>query len=213
MATFTSRLGLRKPATGDNVNVTTDLNDNNDKVDLHIGDYVCTSSTRPTGVNLFTGRTIFETDTKQWLMWDGSSWLYRGGALQGTWSFAVTGATSGTGSVGNGTVSANYFRSGDWVDFWVRFTLGSTTSFAPTVGSLAFNLPIATTMAGTTPIGSGLISDSSSGDRFVVAVLVETSTTVTLPLTRASSAITSDSVPWSWATNDTIRYSGRYKVT
>lgn len=77
-ATFTSRLGLRKPdgtaPDSDNVNVVTDLNDNYDKIDTHLGFYVCTSSTRPTGSDRFTGRQIFETDTKARYIWTGTEW-------------------------------------------------------------------------------------------------------------------------------------------
>lgn len=36
---------------------------------------VCTSATRP-NTNLFVGRLIFETDTKNLLFWDGDSWEY-----------------------------------------------------------------------------------------------------------------------------------------
>lgn len=74
MPTFTTRAVLRKPATSDNVNVTTDLGDNFDQIDQHLGYLACTSATRPTGSDLFTGRTIFETDTKNRYIWDGAAW-------------------------------------------------------------------------------------------------------------------------------------------
>jgi hypothetical protein len=75
MATFTTRAVLRKPATGDNVNVVTDLNDNFDQIDEHLGMLVCTSATRPTGSDRFTGRNIFETYTKNRYVWDGTAWF------------------------------------------------------------------------------------------------------------------------------------------
>jgi hypothetical protein len=75
MATFTSRAVLRKPATSDNVDVTTDLNDNFDQIDQHLGYLVCTSSTRPTGSDRFTGRTILETDTGNRYYWTGTEWF------------------------------------------------------------------------------------------------------------------------------------------
>lgn len=40
----------------------------------------CTSATRPTGTARFTGRLIFETDTKMWRTWNGSRWAWTGGA-------------------------------------------------------------------------------------------------------------------------------------
>jgi hypothetical protein len=45
-----------------------------DQIDQHLGFLVCTSSTRPTGSDLFTGRTIFETDTKNRYFWTGTDW-------------------------------------------------------------------------------------------------------------------------------------------
>ena len=217
MATFTSRTSLRKPATSDAVNVGTDLNNNLDKLDTHLGYYICTSATRPTGTDRFIGRTIFETDTQLVAVWadpgGGAQWNYLNGMLQSTWSFSLTGATSGTFTLGNGTVSANYFRSGQWVDMWVRFTLGSTTSFASVLGTFNFNLPVPTTMGNGTVVGYGEMTDSSTADRFTPVVMVEDANNVSLTITKTASGKVTNSNPWSWANGDTIRYSGRYKVT
>jgi hypothetical protein len=40
---------------------------------------ICTSTTRPTGASLFTGLAIYETDTKRFYIYDGATWVYRGG--------------------------------------------------------------------------------------------------------------------------------------
>lgn len=42
----------------------------------------CTSATRPTGTARFTGRLIFETDTKIWRTWDGTCWAWTSGAQE-----------------------------------------------------------------------------------------------------------------------------------
>jgi hypothetical protein len=42
---------------------------------------VCTSTTRPTGINLFTGLGIWETDTKRFYIYDGTAWVYKGGTV------------------------------------------------------------------------------------------------------------------------------------
>jgi hypothetical protein len=74
MATSTSKLALRKPATTDNVSVETDLNQNYDKIDAAMGTYTCTAATRPTTGN-YTGRLIFETDTSRLLVrTSGNQW-------------------------------------------------------------------------------------------------------------------------------------------
>lgn len=75
MATSTTRVGLRKPGEADNVIVLTDINDNLDDIDNHLGFYVCTSATRPTGTDRFTGRTILETDTGNRYYWTGTDWF------------------------------------------------------------------------------------------------------------------------------------------
>lgn len=46
-----------------------------DKIDLNIGTFLCTSTTRPTAGNLFTGQQIYETDTKRVMLYTGSSWI------------------------------------------------------------------------------------------------------------------------------------------
>jgi hypothetical protein len=81
MAGTTTRLGLRKPdphpTTGDLINVTTDINDNADKIDAAINFHICTSGTRPVGANRWDGREIFETDTRRAYVWSASvaDWL------------------------------------------------------------------------------------------------------------------------------------------
>lgn len=72
MATTTAKMALRKPATSDTVNVTTDISDSMQKLDDTLPTYVCTSSTRPG--TPFTGQLIFETDTKVYRIWDAAAW-------------------------------------------------------------------------------------------------------------------------------------------
>lgn len=97
MSTTTSRLGFYKPASGENVNVVTDLNNNWDTVDLNMNFRSCTSSTRPSVV--WDGLSIHETDTNRFYVWNAtpasSGWyeLYSSG---GTVSqINLSGATSG----------------------------------------------------------------------------------------------------------------------
>lgn len=61
MASTTTRLGLRKPAPSDAVDVTADLSNNYDVLDASIGIIVCTNATRPSVP--FVGLEILETDT------------------------------------------------------------------------------------------------------------------------------------------------------
>lgn len=71
MATFTTRLGIRKPAGTDLVTVTTDINASMDMLDTAI-DRICTSSTRPSSP--FLGERCYETDTKNYIVHNGTQW-------------------------------------------------------------------------------------------------------------------------------------------
>lgn len=91
MATFTSRLGLRKPATADQITVDIDLGDNMDTIDAVAGYAPCTSSARPAVP--FQGQCIYETDTGYIRFWDGASWdlITSSGAVS---SFTATARTT-----------------------------------------------------------------------------------------------------------------------
>lgn len=90
MATFTTKLGLRKPATTDLVTVGTDLSGNFDAIDAAAGDVVCTSATRP--ATPWSGQTIFETDTGSDAVRSGAAWVYPNNPL----SMVTSGARPGT---------------------------------------------------------------------------------------------------------------------
>ena len=76
MATSTTKLGLTKPDFVDVVDIT-DLNSNADDIDAAVGFTICTNATRP--ASPFTGQSIFETDTGDSFIWDGSAWQPGGG--------------------------------------------------------------------------------------------------------------------------------------
>ena len=71
MPTTTTRLGLTKPSSSDNVSID-QLNANADKLDAAVGTFVCTSATRP--ASPWNGLTIYETDTQKTYVYNASSW-------------------------------------------------------------------------------------------------------------------------------------------
>jgi hypothetical protein len=80
MTQYTTKLALYKPGGGalgtntpDEIADIDKLNGNFDVIDAKIGAVVCTSSTRPG--TPFTGQQIFETNTGQSLVWNGSAWV------------------------------------------------------------------------------------------------------------------------------------------
>jgi hypothetical protein len=71
MATSTARLGLRKPASSDTVNVATDIDAAMDTLDSVVGFTTCTSTTRPS--TPFLGQQIRETDTSAYYVSNGTA--------------------------------------------------------------------------------------------------------------------------------------------
>ena len=108
---------------------------------------VCTSSTRP--ASPYAGQTIFETDTNKTLVWNGSAWIITNSPyINHAASQTFTGFTKG-----NATIVSRYVKEGNFVHFWGRCTLGSTSSMS---GPLDINLPIPITAASTIvdPVGT-----------------------------------------------------------
>lgn len=80
MSTSTSRMQLTKPDTGDSMaSGATQLSANYDTIDSIAGAATFTSGTRPAGATTrWTGRVIFESDTNNYVYWNGSAWIYLG---------------------------------------------------------------------------------------------------------------------------------------
>lgn len=70
MATTTTRLSLRKPATTDTVNVETDLNDNYDTIDANTGFQSVTSFPS----SPYAGMCVYRSDTFKYYVYNGTSW-------------------------------------------------------------------------------------------------------------------------------------------
>lgn len=66
-------LGLNQYLGGDAWNFN-DVDADNQKID-RVPPTFCTFATRP-ATNLFVGRLIYETDTKNFMMWDGAAWVW-----------------------------------------------------------------------------------------------------------------------------------------
>lgn len=128
----TTRLGLRKPNGSDIVDRVNDLNNNWDLIDSKIGRVICTSSTRPTGSNLYAGLPIYETDTKNFLTYDGSTWQNEL-AYNGTAQIVTLGPNVSLGW-GNTVVGTN--ASGD---INMVSTILTATGWASVFGFEVFN--------------------------------------------------------------------------
>jgi hypothetical protein len=127
------------------------------------------------------------------------------------WS-AYTPTISGTGwALGNGTIAGYFRKSGRTVKFRILVTFGSTSSYG--TGGLTFSLPANSTGAAE-HCGSHSALDSGSSARYHGTTLINTSTCT--PYFTPSAAGGADrtatsSVPFTWATSDTLTISGEYE--
>jgi len=98
----TTRMGMYLPAGTDIVDVEAHLNNQTDLLEKSVRPEVCTSSTRPV-TGLFTGKLIFETDTKNVMKYSGSVWevLLNENFPRGRVGFASSVGASSTITAGN----------------------------------------------------------------------------------------------------------------
>ncbi len=120
-----------------------------------------------------------------------------------TWTAATTNPT-----LGNGTLTGAYLSAGKLTVFRVRLTIGSTTTIGS--GSYAFALPATANTIGNEPVGNGFIRDNSAATfRMRHAYM---NTTGTVRLSDEGGAHVSDTVPWTWASADTLNLWGMYEA-
>ena len=169
---------------------------------------VVTSTTRPTGSNLYAGKWIYESDTGRTLMYDGTGWVIMSEPAQ---SFTPTWTNI---TKGNGTDAvAQYHRSDGWIDFVVDFTFGSTSSVT---GTPILTLPVATHSSMRWSQIQFQFYDVSAITFYVGATLSVGVTQVAAGAQNAASgavAAVSSIAPFTWATGDILMCSGRYRMT
>lgn len=131
-----------------------------------------------------------------------------GGPAVTTGTYTPTLATSGTApSLGNGTLTGDYYRIGDLVYCNAEFTVGSTTTLG--TGDIRLGLPIARTLTQTI-LGVGLIV-MFSGVRYTLVSQIQPSVTNYVRLVRDTGVVTATS-PATFVTGDVIRFSMSYQV-
>lgn len=162
----------------------------------------------------YAGLLVFQVDTKQLKQWDGTGWVIESEPAQ-TWtpSFA-SGVTPG-----NGVWSNSWFhRSDGIVDVAATFQLGTTSVITATSisGIVIVNLPVAAyailvgdiafefvdTSAGVSYPGSNSLGSGT----FVSPTTIQTSATY------AFGVGVINTIPFTWASTDTIKLSGRYRM-
>lgn len=123
--------------------------------------------------------------------------------------------TSGSFSLGNGTLTGAYCKTGRTVSFRVNLTMGSTTTY----GSGDFNFPLPVSSASGygsgTAIGQVYVEHSGSAGYMGVVRIVSTTTVKLSVPNQASTGIVqtvSQSTPFTFGVNDFILFSGTYEA-
>ncbi len=146
-----------------------------------------------------SGDVLTASDVNTYLSHEGGAWT--------SWTPTWTNL-----SVGNGTVSALYYRAGRLIVWKLKLTFGSTTSVS---GAIRFSLPVAASTGVEFDNTFGTFVDANGSRHFSIAQSI--STTV-LQANMVNSVggyvvqvVTSSTEPFTWTTSDQIFYSGSYE--
>lgn len=118
--------------------------------------------------------------------------------------------TLGGITIGNGTLTARYIQIGKTVFFNIRFLLGSTSAIT---GGISFTLPVTSNLNSTGY--SGYFQDSGTALYATLSYAIGSTLYMSAVLTNGtygSQTITSNTVPFTWTTNDEIFVSGTYEA-
>lgn len=160
------------------------------------------------GAYLQEGMLAYLLDVDRFTSYTSGAWVevaYAGAwaAFSPTWS-----GSTGSPSLGNGTISAAYSVSGKNVNFRINLTWGSTTAAGS--GAYGFTLPFAP--VNDTACGAVLV-DSSATLRWSATAWINAGSGVfrLLPALNAGSAGVAGTVPFTFATGDQIIIGGTYE--
>lgn len=123
-----------------------------------------------------------------------------------TWTAATTNPV-----LGNGTFAAGYTQVGKTVLFRIRLTMGSTTTYGSGVWRFSFPVPpIALFSGASDAIGYSSCYDTSGAARRLR--FVYPGATTYMVVADQDGAAISSTVPWTWASGDTLSISGWYEA-
>jgi hypothetical protein len=208
-------MGMHRFDTDDSM-LNTEVNSNTNLIDT-IPPTVCTSSSRPVS-DLYSGRLIWETDTRKLMMYDAAStsWKFIGSpdletatALNAGWTAYTctwTGATTNP-VIGNGTFVSEFMQIGKTVWYKIHIVIGSTTTVGS--GSYTWSLPVAPVEGLGTAPGTAVVSNGGSGYARTPFCVGGPS----IVLVDASAARVAPTVPFALATGHIIHITGCYEVS
>jgi len=136
------------------------------------------------------------------------------GELGGAWQDWTPTYTSF--SLDNGTVVAKYVQQGKTVHFSITITLGSGSTVS---SNMRISLPVTANdnINSSTPIALGRMLDSSASTSVMATLEWESTTTMQVVALTADAAYigvagTHADIPFTWATNDTMQFTGTYEA-
>lgn len=116
-------------------------------------------------------------------------------------------------ALGNGTLTGRYSEIGKTVNFNIRLTMGSTTTYGSSFWT--FTLPASSNTVNPVnlPYGTASINDLSSGNIYTAQAVMHNAGDVVLNLPgNPDTGPASATVPFTFATGDTILISGTYEA-
>jgi hypothetical protein len=143
---------------------------------------------------------------------DGNGLITGTGTSLGAWT-AYTPTLGGSGwAIGDGTAVGAYCQIGKVVAFRARITFGSTSTFG--AGQPNISLPVTLRSAHGGVIGRTRFVDTSLAANYGTDTLVASTTTVVFRTlgTNGLEALTTSSVPFTWASTDLIDVNGVYEI-
>ena len=144
---------------------------------------------------------------------DNAGLITGAGTSLGAWT-AWTPTVGGTGwAIGNGVTEAAYCQIGNTVHFRIRVEWGTTSTFGA-AAALTLQLPFAPRSGtlGLTGRAAGWAEDVSASQRFPIECQVGSTTTLTVRHASSPFALTSSTVPFAWASTDSVNLVGTYET-
>jgi len=158
------------------------------------------------------GMTVYRKDTDATEVYDGSAWL----SYDSKWQSYTPALTNIT--LGNGTLTARYFRTGKKCAVAFSLDFGTTTGMGtdPSI-ALPFTSAALITVANLAILGAGNAYDNSAGQPYYVAVEHGSTTLVTVRAWATNGTflvpqVMGSATPFIWAVNDDLAVNFEYQM-
>jgi hypothetical protein len=174
--------------------------------------FTSASSRNATLTSPTEGMMAWLQDTNTMTQYDGTTWqtVLNGGTWTSytpAWTGSVTNPV-----LGNGTIAGRYSKVGKMVDFSIKITAGSTTTFGS--GPWSLSLPVAAASV-IDMIGNVLIGDLTGTSMYSMgaAYIPDGGTTLQAYAGgKNDGALVSATYPQTWANGDRLWVTGRYEA-